>query len=472
MNDHRVDVGAVRAGHPIADEIAAAGIELRRAGHGWMGCCPFHDDTTASLSVDGVPDRFHCFGCGAAGDVIDFVQRVHGLTFSQAVEHLDGRMPQPAVRPALPRAPARPAGPPSERAYEVNALAWAHYSRRVGHGAAISHLRRRRGIDVAALEDQFACPVVGHAGTGWTTLTDHLHDAGVTDDELVALDLAQATRRGTLIDTLRDRLVVPVTTADGRIGGLIGRDTSGDPRAPKYRNPTRTVTYDKATTLYQPTPAGHPYATVVILEGPLDALAIAATAAAAGRLDEFTPVAAGGVAATAAQARRITTLTHGRVVIAMDGDAPGRQGTQRWVEALLHADAGPILVAELPDRLDPADWLTQHGPDGLRLVDPTHTGTVQAPRQPGPELVRAVLSRSRREPVRDVTAALLPLLQSLPPDPGRDLAAGAVAEMTRQGWNPDGAFTRALAAACVPTPTTPAYATNHPSLAPAGPTLT
>ena len=88
------DVAAIRARHPLVDAVTAAGVDLRPSGHGWIGCCPFHDDATPSLSVDGVPDRFHCFGCGATGDVIDFVGRIHNLPFRDAVALLEsGSLP-------------------------------------------------------------------------------------------------------------------------------------------------------------------------------------------------------------------------------------------------------------------------------------------------------------------------------------------------------------------------------------------
>lgn len=452
MSRANIDTAVVRAAHPLPEVVAAAGVDLRRVGRAWVGCCPFHDDGTASLSVGGVPDRFHCFGCGAAGDVIDFVERLHGLSFTDAVAHLEHRIPvaRQFHSPASVPAPLRADGPPADRAYAINAMAWAHYSNPVGHAVAVSHLRRRRGLDVTALEARLDRRVVGHAGTGWTTLTDHLRGLGVTDAELTALDLAQPTRRGTLIDTLRDRHIVPVTAADGRIAGLIGRDTSGDPRAPKYRNPTRTVTYDKATSLYVPVPAHGPHPGVVVVEGPLDALAVAAAAAHAGRAD-VVAVAAGGVAVSAAQARRVATLTDRPVILAMDGDAAGRDGTGRWVDRVLHQLGHPVQVVDLDPGNDPAGWLAQHGPDGLTRLGLGTTQPNPSLRQPGPELVRAVLAGTRR-PIPDVTAALTPLLKSLPDEQARDLATSAIAEMTRQGWNPNGTFTRALARAALPAP--------------------
>ena len=133
-----VDVAAVRARHRIEDVIADAGVELRPSGRGYLGCCPFHDDSTASLSVGGVPDRFHCFGCGATGDVIDFIGRLHRVGFRDAVALLDDTAAT-RVRLARPR-PVTPAPPTSdvaaERAFEINALAWEHYTRPVAHQTA------------------------------------------------------------------------------------------------------------------------------------------------------------------------------------------------------------------------------------------------------------------------------------------------------------------------------------------------
>jgi DNA primase len=128
----------------------------------------------------------------------------------------------------------------------------------------------------------------------------------------------------------------------------------------------------------------------------------------------------------------------------MDADSAGRSGPTRWVDHRAVQSGRPVLVADLPPGRDPADWLTQRGPAGLALLDPTRAGSPGGPRQPGPEIVHAVLSRKPRDPARTVTAALQPLLAVLPTHQADDLAAGAIAEMSRQGWNPDQVFTRML----------------------------
>jgi DNA primase len=86
----RVDVEALKRRHPIEEVIAARGVQLRRLGRHLAGCCPFHEDRRPSLTVYPETASFHCFGCGAGGDVIDFVRRADGIGFLDAVERLGG----------------------------------------------------------------------------------------------------------------------------------------------------------------------------------------------------------------------------------------------------------------------------------------------------------------------------------------------------------------------------------------------
>lgn len=444
LADGSIDVVEVRRAHPIHEVVAASGVELQRRGHGFVGCCPFHEDVTPSLSVGGVPDRFHCFGCGASGDVIDYVRRRLGLGFVEAVEHLEGGDLTP--HPAAVLTPSRRHDRPTisrERAYEVNALAWAVFADPVGARFAAAYLHHHRGIDVTALEAAITGPVAGRAGSGWTRLVDELDRRGVTSDELRAVDLAQLTRHGHVIDTLRDRVVLPVRIRDGRITGFIGRDVSGDPRAPKYRNPAHTPVFDKSLTLYRPTlVARHPEATVVVVEGPLDALAIAATAADADLADRVIPVSANGTAVSGPQAAQVCALAPAGIVLALDGDDAGRAGTERWLDALTLQRHRLPQVAALPDRVDPADWLAEHGSGGLAAFGASagaDDATGSTPRMPGRELVRACLLRARN-PIRDTAHNILAAAKLTHGHDALQLIRQAEDEMTRQGWNPRGIF--------------------------------
>jgi len=446
------DVAALRHSHPIETVVASSGVELARRGQGFMGCCPFHEDSTASLSVGGVPDRFHCFGCGVGGDVIEYVARFTGLSFVDAVRVLESgttfRGVQPATVDQVPR-PARTAAHTTtpERAHTINHLAWEFFTTPANISVAEAYLRELRGIDVGAL-----CaagggePIVGYASTDWRALTQHLLRRGVTDNELLELDLAQRSRGGDLVDTYRGRLIVPVLRAGGRIDGFIGRDTIGDPRAPKYRNPTRTPTFDKSTALYRPTHHGLDRdANVVIVEGALDALAIAATAALGGEPSMFAPATTSGVTVSAVQAQTVLALHPKPPVIALDGDRAGREGTDRWLRALCIERGRPALVSRLPDGVDPAEWLQHQGVSGLPAFDRRGCLDVptEAPRPqlPGRDLVR-ICFEEPGEPVRRIVNVLTQLDMRLRGGAARELIDQAEFEMTVRGWNPRGEFAR------------------------------
>lgn len=451
-----VDIEAIRARHPLPEVIAAAGIELQPRGHGYMGCCPFHEDKTPSLSVDGVPDRFHCFGCGASGDVIDFVQRARNLNFLEAVTELEGGQYQKralsVVRPA-PRLPAVPdpavAAIPAERAFEINQLAWEHFAAPVGTGFAAHYLLHRRGLDLEPLTHEFAGHrFVGHAAHGWAALTEHLRSAGMHDDELIGMDLAMRTRGGRLIDTYRNRLIVPIANASGQIHGFIGRDISGHPAAPKYRNPTRTTVFDKSQMLYRPT--HHPLAAdaqVLVVEGPIDALAIAASAAATGTTQGVAVCSTNGVFASPAQVRAVLALTQRPPRIAFDGDDAGQQGTVRWVAEACLEQRSPVLATRMPSGIDPADWLTTHGPNGLRdLLAASSRATrddVPNTAVPGRDIIRALLYKAD-DPIRDAVDLVTALAGQLSSAEGHQLLRDSTAEMTRHGWNPRDSFAKAV----------------------------
>jgi len=241
----------------------------------------------------------------------------------------------------------------------------------------------------------------------------------------------------------RDRLVFPVTDPAGRIEGFIGRDITGDPKAPKYRNPTRTATFDKSATLYRPT--HHQLdvdASVVVVEGVLDALAIAAAAARLGHMGRFAPCTASGVTVSDAQVEAVLNLHERPVVIALDGDTAGAAGTDRWLAAICLQRGRLALASRLPGNLDPADWLRLHGDSGLTAFDRCHClNPVKdvVPHLPGRELVRLALA-SGRHPVHHTVSVVLPLALKLPTRAAIELLDQAESEMTRQGWNPNGVF--------------------------------
>ena len=114
-----VDIAALKARHPLGDAVESAGVALRGKGRVRQGVCPFHQEAEGSFTVYGDSEKFYCFGCGAVGDVLDFVQRMEGLTLPEAIRRLDdGTAPvtATAVRPTAAGQPVAPAIPPRDPA--------------------------------------------------------------------------------------------------------------------------------------------------------------------------------------------------------------------------------------------------------------------------------------------------------------------------------------------------------------------
>lgn len=111
-----LDLDAIRLAHPLA-EVAGAVVKLNRAGKEWVACCPFHPDKSPSFTLFDNGRRFHCFGCGAGGDVLDFVQRLHGVGLREAADMLTG-----GDLPTVRFAPLPPASDESDRREEARVI--------------------------------------------------------------------------------------------------------------------------------------------------------------------------------------------------------------------------------------------------------------------------------------------------------------------------------------------------------------
>jgi len=224
--------------------------------------------------------------------------------------------------------------------------------------AAVTYLHQR-GIDTATVPAEW---LLGYAPPGWTRLADQLRGR-FGDEVLLDAGLALRSSRGTLIDTFRDRVIFPMHDRNGRVAGFIGRDVSGNPDTPKYLNTRQTPLFDKGELLYglHEAHTTNPAARhLVIVEGPLDVLAIAARGHTIGTTD-LLPIAASGTALTIAHARRVADVAiahHSPVVVALDGDAAGRAAALRASEKLRSLGLD-VRLAVLPNGTDPADYLAR-----------------------------------------------------------------------------------------------------------------
>jgi DNA primase catalytic core len=225
-----------------------------------------------------------------------------------------------------------------------------------------------RGIDPhTAAADPWT---VGFAPDGWTRLRDHLRRiAGFTDAELLATGLVTTARTGNLIDVFRNRVMFPIRDPRGRVVAFIGRDLSGDERAPKYRNTRTTAIFRKSEHLYGlaeqlADPATTAPGGAVIVEGPADVLALRRAADSTADSRPHLVVAPSGTALTAQHIALLADAVPADtpLLLAFDGDDGGKLGADRAYQ-LLQDWPGPVDATGLPTGRDPASLVFVEGPE-------------------------------------------------------------------------------------------------------------
>ena len=207
---------------------------------------------------------------------------------------------------------------------------------------------------------------VGYAPGGWTVLTSHLRRLGFSDPVIEAAGLARRSRRGTLIDHFRDRLMLAVRDEQGRVAGFIGRaPPDAQSSVPRYLNSPETSSYRKGDLLFGLHEARdllRQGAVPVIVEGPFDAIAV--TTAASGRFAGLAPCGTALTDRQTAALARAADLGQTGVLVALDGDRAGHEGAVRAYDVLL-AHTGKLSAAIMPPGRDPAEILQTVGPAAL-----------------------------------------------------------------------------------------------------------
>ena len=322
------DIAKVREASAIED-VVGEHVQLRNAGGGNLkGLCPFHDEKSPSFSVSPGKGLFYCFGCGAGGDVIRFIEQVEHLGFSEAAEQLAARANIQLTYtdgPSGSRAPGQRA-----RLVEAHKQAAAFYTEqlRTPEAQPARDFLRERGFD----EDAAAHYGCGYSSSAWDGLTKHLLNKGFSPDELTVGGLSKQSERGGLVDRFRKRLLWPIRDVNGDVVGFGGRRlTDDDKSGPKYLNTPETPIYKKGHLLYGIDLAKREIARqhrAVIVEGYTDVMACHLAGVT-------TAVATCGTAFGSDHVgvlRRMlmdSDAFRGEVIFTFDGDAAGMKAAER-----------------------------------------------------------------------------------------------------------------------------------------------
>ncbi len=324
---------------------------LKKAGRSWKGLCPFHNERTPSFTVDRDKGLYHCFGCGAGGDVIHFVRQIDRLEFPEAVEALAARFGV-----TIPRRQRRgPGEDRREKLFEALAAAQRFFAERLARpGNAAAKYLEGRGVP----PEMWTTLGLGHAPDSWDALSGALSGA-FPEALLVEAGLLQPRAEGKgAYDRFRDRLIFVVRDERGRAVGFGGRALSPGGE-PKYLNSPESPVFSKKRLLYGLFDARETirrHDRVVLVEGYFDHLALV-------RAGIRETVASMGTALTPEQVEKLRRLAP-RAIVCYDGDSAGRNAT-RGALALLLALGFAASVARMPEGEDPDDLLQREGPGAL-----------------------------------------------------------------------------------------------------------
>ena len=348
-------------------EIVGQRVRLQRKGREFQGLCPFHNEKTPSFTVNDDKGFYHCFGCGAHGDVITFAMNTEALSFPEAVEKLAQLVGLQV-----------PAQHPDDRAREQKrrtledvmeaACLWFERNLRLPVGKQAMEYLKGRGLDAATLK-RFR---LGYAPNERTALKAHLVAEGFEEALIVegglhkpaeeAGDRPGERARGA-IDYFRDRVIFPITDRRGRVIGFGGR-VMGDGQ-PKYLNSPETPLFHKGRVLYglaQAREAASKAGSVLVTEGYMDVIGLAM-----GGFDYA--VAPLGTALTEEQILQLWKLAP-EPVLCFDGDSAGQRAAARAAERAL-----PLLkpgfslrFVTLPAKEDPDSLIRTQGPAAMRRL--------------------------------------------------------------------------------------------------------
>lgn len=332
-------------------DVVSEQVSLKRSGSNWLGLCPFHQEKTPSFNVNPAKGIFHCFGCGVGGDAIDFVMKLEGLSFPEAVKFLAKRVgvqieehPQTATEKR--RADER------ELLYRVCELACGYFRRVLTDepaGEPGRHYLERRGV-TQEIADAYR---LGFAPDRWDGLVRFLEGKRVPLDMAAKLGLVRKRESGGWYDLFRNRLLFPIRDVHGRPIAFGGRVL--DDSLPKYINSPESPIYHKSDVLFGidlAKQAMREQGGALIVEGYFDHLALY-------QAGVRHVVATCGTALTTGHIQLIRRYAT-KAYALFDADKAGKKATFRAMELFLEAGF-PAAVVELAQGEDPDSFVRTHG---------------------------------------------------------------------------------------------------------------
>ncbi len=377
-------------------------LELKKSGRNYKGLCPFHGEKTPSFMVAPELQIFKCFGCGEAGDLFNFHQKIEGIEFNQSLELLAERAgvklenksydPQQNLKKAI---------------FEINELTVNYYhfiltQHKVGK-PALDYLKNRRELT----DETIKAFNLGYSPDSWDSLYNFLKKKKFTDQEIFQAGVITKSKRGNYIDKFRGRIMFPLVGLNKKYLGFTAR-ILGEGQ-PKYLNSPESPIFHKSSFLFglDKAKVALKQDGVVFVEGSMDVL----MANQSGIQNVLAPL---GTSLTVGQLKLLHRYTSD-VIFAFDSDLAGDTASRRAIE-LAEAEGLNVLVAMIPEEFQDLDEL-------LRKDKKLAKQTLKEP-IPAYDyyLVSALKRNNSRSPVgkKKITAELVPIFSKLTDPVTRD----------------------------------------------------
>ena len=341
----------VRSKNDIVDVVSQY-VRLTKKGNSYFGLCPFHNEKTPSFSVTPGKQMYYCFGCGAGGNVFNFIMEYENYTFGEALKHLADRAGVELPKIEYSREVRQKAQEKAEL-LEINkqAAQYFYYQLRTEKGQTGLDYLKNRGLSEETMR-KFGLGYSDRAGGG---LYRYLKAKGYPDDRLRESGLFNVDERHGMYDKFWNRVIFPILDVNNRVIGFGGR-VMGDAK-PKYLNSPETKIFDKSRNLYGLNIARTTRKKYLILcEGYMDVISMHQAG--------FTnAVASLGTALTSGHASLLKRYTQ-EVLLLYDSDEAGIRAALRGIPILREAGVNSRVVSLKPYK-DPDEFIRNMGPEAF-----------------------------------------------------------------------------------------------------------
>lgn len=334
-------------------ELIDARVKLKKQGKNYHACCPFHNEKTPSFTVNGEKQFYHCFGCGAHGNAIDFLMNYDRLEFVESIEELATShgldVPYEAGN-----GPSQMERHQRQSLYQLMENLNGFYQQGLQQSSAQSarDYLQHRGLS-ADIINHFS---IGYAPAGWDNVLKRFGKQPEDRESLMEAGMLVSNDKGRVYDRFRERVMFPIRDKRGRVIGFGGRVLGND--TPKYLNSPETPVFHKGRQLYGLYEAlkNHPEPKrLLVVEGYMDVVALA-------QYGVDYAVASLGTSTTAEHIQLLFRSTD-NVICCYDGDRAGREAAWRALETALPYmnDGRQLRFMFLPDGEDPDTLVRKEG---------------------------------------------------------------------------------------------------------------